>query len=142
MDQVLENIGAGAKTATGYGRFKRCEQTESRLKSALIQRKEEQAEQVSSIPAHLTGLIAEEMIKDQYDADPEMFLSILKTKWLIKMQADDTFSADQQRIAQLLKNWYQVPVSYTHLDVYKRQQEPWLGHPLHLLSLTNYTSFF
>ncbi len=109
LDQALQNLGAGAKTAVGYGRFERCEQEENKLRTALIQRKEEQKEEeVSSIPAHLSGPIAEEMIKDQYDADPEKFLNILKTKWLIKMQADDTSSADQQRIAQLLKNWYQV----------------------------------
>lgn len=108
MDEALANIGAGAKTATGYGRFIRCAQTESRLTSARLRLQEEKAKQISSIPAHLAGPIAEEMSKDQYDTNPEEFLQTLKTKWLTKMQADETSAADQQTIARLLKNWYQV----------------------------------
>ena len=60
-------------------------------------------QQISSIPAHLAGPIAEEMSKDQYDTNPEEFLQTLKTKWLTKMQADETSAADQQTIARLLK---------------------------------------
>lgn len=108
MNEALANIGAGAKTATGYGRFIRCAQTESRLTSARLRLQEEKAKQISSIPAHLAGPIAEEMSKDQYDTNPEEFLQTLKTKWLTKMQADETSAADQQTIARLLKNWYQV----------------------------------
>ncbi|NLY39814.1 MAG: type III-B CRISPR module RAMP protein Cmr6 [Firmicutes bacterium] len=109
LDQALENIGAGAKTAVGYGRFERCEQEENKLRTALMQRKEKKkAEKTSTIPPQLSGPIADEMIKDQYDADPDKFLNLLKTKWLSRMQADDTSPADQKRIAQLLKNWYQV----------------------------------
>jgi hypothetical protein len=48
---------------------------------------------------HLTSPIAEEMIKDQYDTDPDEFLKSIKTKWLSKMQADEISSTDQQKIA-------------------------------------------
>ncbi|MGB4563515.1 MAG: hypothetical protein WBJ00_01890, partial [Dethiobacteria bacterium] len=51
---------------------------------------------------------ADEMLKDQYDADPDKFINILKTKWINKMQSDDTSPEDQKKIALLLKNWYQV----------------------------------
>jgi CRISPR-associated protein Cmr6 len=108
LEQSLENIGAGAKTATGYGRFTRSAHTESRLKSTILQRKKEKAGQASSIPMHLTSPIAEEMIKDQYDTDPDEFLKSIKTKWLSKMQADEISSTDQQKIAKLLKNWYHM----------------------------------
>ncbi len=108
LNEALENIGAGAKTAAGYGRFKRCEQTENRLRSALIQRQEELNEQKTSIPAHLSGPMAEAMITDQYDADPEFFLNTLKTKWLPRMQAEVTQQIDRIMIAKLLKNWYQI----------------------------------
>ena len=64
----------------------RCAQTESRLTSARLRLQEEKAKQISSIPAHLAGPIAEEMSKDQYDTNPEEFLQTLKTKWLTKMQ--------------------------------------------------------
>ncbi|HOP69175.1 MAG: type III-B CRISPR module RAMP protein Cmr6 [Dethiobacteria bacterium] len=109
VDQALQNVGAGAKTAVGYGRFERCEQEENKLRTALMQRKEKQeAEKASTIPPQLSGPIADEMLKDQYDADPDKFLNILKTKWINKMQSDDTSPEDQKKIALLLKNWYQV----------------------------------
>ena len=63
---------------------------------------------VSSIPSHLAGPLAEEMVKDQYDTNPNEFLPILKKKWLVKMQAEDTAQNDRQTIANLLKNWFQV----------------------------------
>jgi CRISPR-associated protein Cmr6 len=109
MDQALANIGAGAKTAAGYGRFTRCNNTENQLKVAMLQRKEEKDKKMlTSIPSQLTGPIADKMIKDQYDADPEKFLRILKNKWIITLQAAETPAADQQTIAKLLKNWFQV----------------------------------
>ncbi|MGI6616103.1 MAG: type III-B CRISPR module RAMP protein Cmr6 [Dethiobacteria bacterium] len=106
--ESLGNIGAGAKTATGYGRFKRCEQTEKKLKTRLNQREKEERMPVSSIPSHLAGPLAEDMVKDQYDTNPNEFLPILKKKWLVKMQAEDTAQNDRQTIANLLKNWFQV----------------------------------
>ena len=109
VDQALQNVGAGAKTAVGYGRFERCEQEENKLRTALMQRKEKQeAEKASTIPPQLSGPIADEMLKEQYDAEPDKFLNILKTKWINKMQSDDTSPEDQKKIALLLKNWYQV----------------------------------
>lgn len=108
LDQALVNIGAGAKTAAGYGRFGRCEQAEERLASDLFKRKEVKAKQVSSIPAHLTGPIAERMLKEKYDDNPDEFLNILKTKWLLKMQSGETSTTEKKIIANLLKNWYQV----------------------------------
>ena len=108
LEEALENIGAGAKTAAGYGRFQRCTQTEEKLEVAHRQRKEEKAKQTSTIPAHLAGPLADEMVKDQYDTDPDSFLQILKSKWLDRMQAEETAKADQLIIANLLKSWYQV----------------------------------
>jgi CRISPR-associated protein Cmr6 len=108
LKESLENIGAGAKTTAGYGRFKRCEQIEKRLKSRLTKRKKKEHLQVSSIPPHLTGPLSEEMVKDQYDTNPNDFLPILKNKWLAKMQAKDTAQNDRRAIANLLKNWFQV----------------------------------
>lgn len=108
LDQSLENIGAGAKTAAGYGRFARCTQTESSLKVAVQKQKEKMVEPVSSISTELSGDIAREMIKDQYDTEPELFLQTLKTKWVPRMQSEQTAPDDQLMIAELLKNWYQV----------------------------------
>ena len=108
LEEALANIGAGAKTATGYGRFVRCVQAENKLEAARQQQKEEEAKQVSSIPPHLAGPIADEMLKEQCDADPDNFLPVLKTKWITKMQADETPATDQQTIAKLLKNWFQT----------------------------------
>ena len=106
MEQALENIGAGAKTAAGYGRFIRCEQTENNLKSTMLKYKKEEAEKILPIPAKLAGPIAEEMVKDRYNTDE--FLQAIKNKWLSRMQSEETPPADQQIIAQLLEHWYQV----------------------------------
>ena len=77
-------------------------------KGCFTQRKEEKVKKASSIPLNLTGPISKEMIKEQYDTDPEEFLQIIKSKWVVKMQADDTSEADKITIAKLLKNWFQV----------------------------------
>jgi CRISPR-associated protein Cmr6 len=109
LDQALLNMGAGAKTAAGYGRFTRCNTSENELKAAMLQCKEEKTKKtLTSIPLELSGPIADKMTKDQYDADPEEFLGILKNKWINTLQAADTAAADRQTIAKLLKNWFQV----------------------------------
>ncbi len=106
LNEALENIGAGAKTAAGYGRFKRCNRTENKMQSSAYPLRVEKPEPVSSIPQELAGPIANEMIADQYDAVPEIFLKNLKTKWLPRMHTDGTKQIDQHTIAKLLKNWY------------------------------------
>lgn len=107
MEEALTNIGAGAKTATGYGRFCRSLQDEKKLEEALKKKEEQITQQASVMPAHLTGPIADEMLKDRYD-DSDQFMEALKNKWLVKMQEEKTSPPDRQIIAQLLKNWYQV----------------------------------
>lgn len=112
LDEALEMIGAGAKTATGYGRFARWPEQEknyfsieSNVEPAATK---EKVEQVSLIPKELAGPLAEEMDKDGYSDNPDKFMESVATKWITTMQAEETPLADRQMIARLVKHWYQV----------------------------------
>lgn len=111
LDEALGMIGAGAKTATGYGRFSRTdlEKNYSFMENnAEPAAAKEKAEKVSLIPKELVGPLAEEMDKDGYSDNPERFMESITTKWLKTMQAEETPVAERQMIAKLLKHWYQI----------------------------------
>ena len=112
LDEALTMIGAGAKTATGYGRFARRPEQENDASSmesnAEPAAAKEKVEQVSLIPKELAGPLPEEMDKDGYSDNPDKFMESVATKWIKIMQAEETPLADRQMIARLLKYWYQI----------------------------------
>jgi CRISPR-associated protein Cmr6 len=113
LEEALAGIGAGAKTAVGYGRFKRRRELE------LEWRKRWPAQQPTSVenkadlvgsdafPLETLSPIRAEMEGDGYSSDPDRFMYALTTKWLSRMQDTNVAVADRREIAQLLAEWYQ-----------------------------------
>ncbi|RAL26034.1 type III-B CRISPR module RAMP protein Cmr6 [Thermoflavimicrobium daqui] len=100
LKEALEWIGAGAKTALGYGRFKQ----QKAWQEHTHKRKEEQERKRAL--ANLSP-IEREMVEDGYDRDPNQFMAALTTKWLNRMEDESTPKAEQMEIAEKLARWYQ-----------------------------------
>jgi len=113
LEEALAGIGAGAKTAAGYGRFIRQPDLEKELleRWAPQQLEEKRNESLpgepEALPAEPASPILAEMEKDGYSSDPEKFMQALTTKWLAKMQSTETEAACRREIAVLLAAWYQ-----------------------------------
>lgn len=104
LQKALEWIGAGAKTAVGYGRFVVDKKKQNEWKQALEDQKREQERQAKL--AEMTP-VEREMEEDGYDQDSDRFMKVLTDKWLDRMEAEDTPLADRMEIAQRLADWYQ-----------------------------------
>ncbi|WP_148087042.1 type III-B CRISPR module RAMP protein Cmr6 [Thermodesulfitimonas autotrophica] len=115
LTEALAAVGAGAKTAVGYGRFVRQEKEESEIRRGLTAYDvtfTPAADKLSGVPsgkhvppAAMSPLRAE-MEEDGYNRDPDRFMSALTTKWLKKLQDDQTIPDEKREIAVLLKEWY------------------------------------
>lgn len=96
LKDALEWLGAGAKTAVGYGRFdvdtKRQREWEEEKEA---RKREEELAQMNPIQR--------EMAEDGYNDDPERFMEALTKKWLDRMETE---IENQVEIAQQLKAWY------------------------------------
>ena len=102
LDQALEILGAGAKTASGYG----CFEPDAPYKVPEAKRPAEQPDQ-QKLELEKMSPIRREMEDDGYSlANTQIFMSKLTTKWLPRMDEQDTKAADRQEIAQLLADWY------------------------------------
>lgn len=108
LEQLLPNIGAGAKTAVGYGRFvpdvdkekewnKRFEE-EKKASEVKKQEREKQQKLVSLTP------VRREMEQDGYSDKPDVFMSHLSSKWLSRMEG--AAPEEAKEIAELLETWY------------------------------------
>lgn len=115
LTEALTNIGAGAKTAVGYGRLTRQERAEAEIRRMLAAcgvAGAPAADKSSGIPAEKPAPAAvlspfrKEMETDGYSRDPERFMGALTTKWLKKLQDDQTPPDAKREIAVLLKEWY------------------------------------
>lgn len=113
LDEALGYLGAGAKTAAGYGRFIRDDETEkhylSQLKKKILAEQQERERQIAQqqrerLLASMSD-IRREMEEDGYST--EEFIHPLGKKWLERMEHADTSPEDQQEIARLLAEWYQ-----------------------------------
>lgn len=101
LEEALEWIGAGAKTATGYGRFDRRSAIEGGLRAELV--KQQEADKLKAM-----SLIRREMEDDGYsDENKEVFMAELTVKWLARMDSSDTTVEDRREIAGYLAQWYQ-----------------------------------
>lgn len=115
LTDALAVIGAGSKTAVGYGRFTRQEKTEAEIRHNRAMSDVEGVQAAGRSPgtsaeepklADALSPIREEMEKDGYSSDPERFIGFLTSKWLKRLQ-DEEFPPDvKQEIAVLLKEWY------------------------------------
>ncbi len=104
LGEALDLFGAGAKTASGYGRFTRNKALEEKVKNMIEQTiaKQKQEKLLASMSP-----IEREMEEDGYSKDVNAFMRVLTTKWLDAMEDESLPEKDRKEIAQLLAAWYQ-----------------------------------
>ncbi|HHW39899.1 MAG TPA: type III-B CRISPR module RAMP protein Cmr6 [Syntrophomonadaceae bacterium] len=114
LTKALEYIGAGAKTAVGYGRFAPDDEatnkifrrrpiseiSEISLTDGLAEMPTEEKRNEAVSP------IRKEMEDDGYSSNPDRFMEFLTNKWLKKLQDEQVPLNTKQEIAALLKDWY------------------------------------
>ncbi len=103
LEAVLTTLGAGAKTATGYGRFTPSE-TENDYKKELeskIEEEKRKRELESMSP------IRKEMEQDGYSSDSDIFMENLTVKWQKRLEEDGDDLAKKE-IAKHLAKWYKI----------------------------------
>lgn len=100
--EALEWIGAGAKTAVGYGRFKK-DNIRQREWMERIKEREKQ-----KILQCLTP-VQREMMEDGYydDNHSERFMEVMTKKWLPRLEDMTDDEPDRKEIAEQLAKWYQ-----------------------------------
>lgn len=108
LKEALRWMGAGAKTAVGYGRFMVDENKQNEWKQALADQKREQEKQAKLARLARMTPVEREMEEDGYQQDPNRFMELLAKKWLVRMEEENTPPADRMEIAQRLAEWYQT----------------------------------
>ena len=109
LAEALSNVGAGAKTAAGYGRFAREENVETEINKwweeavqELQQREAQKKKEEAASP------VKKEMMQDGYDRDQEAFMRTMGEKWLKKLAEEQSSAEEKHEIALLLKEWYLI----------------------------------
>lgn len=103
LEKALAWMGAGAKTATGYGRLTRREKEEAKILKKQ-QEKKEQAEKEARLQE--MNPLQREMEDDGYSTDTQAFMQAMTSKWLDRMESDGTPPEEKTEIARLLVEWY------------------------------------
>jgi len=102
LDRALETIGAGAKTASGYGCFK----AEKNYKVPVLEMKQPCKSFNIAAAAQALSPIQQEMEQDGYsNSNSERFMAVME-RWLERMESGDTSEDDRQETARLLADWY------------------------------------
>lgn len=113
--KALEYMGAGAKTAVGYGRFAPDEKATSLILSSNMMisagregfAEEKKAEKVSDEEKSAAiSPIHKEMEEEGYSSNPDRFMEFLTNKWLKKLQDEQLPLNTKQEISLLLRDWY------------------------------------
>ncbi len=101
LDEALSTLGAGAKTAAGYGCFENIETIE--IPKIQTRQQVKTPEPVQSLSA-----IRQEMEQDGYsDGNQQKFMSCL-AKWLDRMDSSEASPEDRSEIANHLAEWYRA----------------------------------
>jgi CRISPR-associated protein Cmr6 len=103
LESALDLIGAGAKTAVGYGRFVRDLETEQKYKQLYKLRSEE--EQKKQFLAAMSPL-RREMEEEGYSTNADAFMERLTKKWLPRLESIDEPEERKKEIASHLAQWY------------------------------------
>jgi CRISPR-associated protein Cmr6 len=112
LEEALSFTGAGAKTASGYGRFTRATRRESDISKQFF--KPDWNKNVSKAISikdddHLAiqeNSVKYEMERDGYSKEPDKFMGIMTSKWLIEMKDEKVDIKRRKEIASLLMDWY------------------------------------
>lgn len=105
LDEALTTLGAGAKTATGYGCFKSAESTEKAYDEQIkikIEEEKRRRELESMSP------LRREMEKDGYSKGDEIFMEVLTVKWLKRLEDNTEKEVTKKEIAKYLADWYKT----------------------------------
>ena len=107
LTKAIEIIGAGAKTAIGYGRFQEDKDGQTRWEDQARQRREEQERQAAAAreEARLAALppLERELIQDGWEKGTAFDNNF--SKWLERMKT--ATGSERYDIAQYLAEWYQ-----------------------------------
>jgi CRISPR-associated protein Cmr6 len=115
LEEALAEMGAGAKTAVGYGRFVRRRAEESRWVEQIRHRPGQSISRTAPVhPEPPAGSVAgepespilAEMRADGYGTDHESFMNAMTTKWIPKLGEPSLPAEGKQEIARLLREWY------------------------------------
>jgi CRISPR-associated protein Cmr6 len=107
IDQALKWEGIGAKTAVGYGRFRRDEIREPERQTHLLAMQKRAEEQQRQAELAKLPPILREMKENGYDDDPDQFMRMMG-HWLDRIETADISQEDKLQIAGLLKQWYDL----------------------------------
>jgi len=102
LDGALTTIGAGAKTATGYGCFKSAENVEKIYQERMNQKIEKEI--MRRKLANMSP-IRREMEDEGYSEKDEVFMESLTVKWIERLEGDEN-EATKKEIARHLADWY------------------------------------
>ncbi|MRG28987.1 type III-B CRISPR module RAMP protein Cmr6 [Laceyella tengchongensis] len=102
--EALEWVGAGAKTAVGYGRFTKDEQKQQIY---LTWREEKRREEEKRAALASMSPIKREMMEDGYDHQQlERFMAAMTDKWLPRLEDSNESPFVKVEIAEHLRDWY------------------------------------
>jgi CRISPR-associated protein Cmr6 len=102
LEAALAWLGAGAKTAAGYGRFSRQGEKEEKLLKKQQKEKERAAQEARLMEM---SPLRREMEEDGYSSAG--FMEKLTNKWLGRMEDKDAPAEEKAEIARLLMEWYE-----------------------------------
>ncbi|OAT80422.1 type III-B CRISPR module RAMP protein Cmr6 [Desulfotomaculum copahuensis] len=107
LAEALAAIGAGAKTAVGYGRFIRDQRKEADWKQEQERARQQEEEKKHAAALAALSPVRREMEADGYSTDENKFMQLMTEKWLKQMESPDAAPETRQEIASLLAGWYQ-----------------------------------
>ncbi|WP_124728249.1 type III-B CRISPR module RAMP protein Cmr6 [Staphylospora marina] len=105
LKEALDWIGAGAKTAVGYGRFEVDNVELGNWKRRLEEKERARAEEEAR---RNMSPILREIHDDGCESDEQRFMEALKNKWIPRLQDPDVPVEERREIAVHLANWYQT----------------------------------
>ncbi len=104
LEEALDWIGAGAKTAVGYGRFERDKALEEMIDKERKERlaaKERKRELAEMSP------LGREMEESGYNTNPHQFIETMGEIWIPRLEDESLSQAERKEIAGYLAKWYQ-----------------------------------
>ncbi len=102
LEEALAWMGAGAKTAAGYGRLSRREKEEEKF---LKKHQEEKEQAKKEARRQEMSPLRRQMEEDGYS--DAKFIGGPMLKWLDHMEKEETPPEEKNEIARLLMKWYQ-----------------------------------
>lgn len=102
LEEALTWMGAGAKTAAGYGRLFRIENKEEKF---IKKQQEEKEKAAKETLLQQMSPLRREMEEDGYNSAE--FMVQLTNKWLERMEKEGLSDEEKIEIARLLMEWYE-----------------------------------